>query len=276
MSRDIDALTSYTLKHLRDRWWTARWTHWVGSHLRCDPGERLVHVGCGNGEIDVALALATPGLTVVSVDVHATRAGHTRDLGLDVGLRIHGVAGDLRALPLAPGTADAVLCIGVLQHLQRPEAAAHALAALVRPGGRVLVVEPDHEARYWYSASNAGDQAFAQARATLGRWHRDARPDVPTRLGVHVVSWLRDAGLEPLSVEPLPVAESRLGAPPPGVWDARERLVAAISSTPDRQADGARLLDAITAYRRDADTQGPAFVEVQHALLIATLAQRPQ
>ena len=55
MSRDIDALTSYTLKHLRDRWWTARWTHWVGSHLRCDPGERLVHVGCGNGEIDVAL-----------------------------------------------------------------------------------------------------------------------------------------------------------------------------------------------------------------------------
>ena len=84
MSRDIDALTSYALTHLRDRWWTARWTHWVGSHLRCDPGERLVHVGCGNGEIDVALGLATPGLSVVSVDVHASRARHTRDLGVDV------------------------------------------------------------------------------------------------------------------------------------------------------------------------------------------------
>src|SRR5688500_10137278 len=112
MSRDIDALTSYALKHLRDRWWTARWTHWVSSHLRCDPGERLVHVGCGNGEIDVALALATPGLSVVSVDVHATRARHTRELAADVGTRIQALAGDLRALPLAPGTADAVLCIG--------------------------------------------------------------------------------------------------------------------------------------------------------------------
>ncbi len=80
MSRDIDALTSYTLKHLRDRWWTSRWTHWVGSHLRCDPGERLVHVGCGNGEIDVALALATPGLSVVSLDVQRHRARHTREL----------------------------------------------------------------------------------------------------------------------------------------------------------------------------------------------------
>ena len=29
-------------------------------------------------------------------------------------------------------------------------------------------------------------------------------------------------------------------------------------------------------YRADADAQGAGFVEVQHALLIATLAQRPQ
>ena len=27
MSRDIDALTSYALTHLRDRWWTARPLH---------------------------------------------------------------------------------------------------------------------------------------------------------------------------------------------------------------------------------------------------------
>ena len=93
MSRDIDALTSYTLKHLRDRWWTARWTHWVSSHLRCDPGERLIHIGCGNGEIDVALALATPGLDVVSIDAYAARARHTRNLGADVGVRLSGDAG---------------------------------------------------------------------------------------------------------------------------------------------------------------------------------------
>lgn len=276
MSRDIDALTSYSLKHLRDRWWTAGWTHWVSSHLRCDPGETLVHVGCGNGEIDVALALATPGLRVISLDVQPERVRHTRDLGEDVGVSLAGLAGDLRALPLASASADAVLCLGVLQHLPDPARGARDLAGLVRPGGRVLVVEPDHEARYWYSESPAGQRAYDEARATLRRWYRQAIPDSPDRLGVHVVSWLRDAGLQPLSVEPLPVPQARLGAPPPGIWDARERLlVQAMTAVPDRQADGQRMLDALRAYRTDAVRQGPAFVEVQHALLIATLAQRP-
>jgi SAM-dependent methyltransferase len=276
MSRDIDALTSYTLKHLRDRWWTTRWTHWVSSHLRCDPGERLVHVGCGNGEIDIALALATPGLEVVSLDVHQHRSRHTRELAGDVDVRVMAVAGDLRALPLAPASADAVLCIGVLQHLADPATAARALAALVRPGGRILVVEPDHEARYWFSASPAGDAAFTIARDTLGEWHRDVAPEAPPRLGVHVVSWLRDADLEPLSIEAVPVSESRLGAPPPGVWEARERLLAASAAAAGCADAGDRLLEALNRYRDEADRQGAAFVEVQHALLIATLAQRPR
>lgn len=275
MSRDIDALTSYTLKHLRDRWWTTRWTHWVSSHLRCDPGERLLHVGCGNGEIDVALALATPGLDVVSIDLHPTRARHTRELAGEVGVRVRALAGDLRALPVAPGSADAVLCIGVLQHLSDPASATRALARVVRPGGRILVVEPDHEARYWFSASSAGERAYVAAREVLGRWHRQAAPDAPSRLGVHVVSWLRESELEPLSVEAVPVSESRLGAPPPGVWEARERILAATAAAPGRAADGERLLEALYAYRDEADGQGAAFVEVQHALLIATLAQRP-
>ncbi len=276
MSRDIDALTSYTLKHLRDRWWTTRWTQWVSRHLRCDPGERFIHVGCGNGEIDVALALATPGLDVVSLDVIEDRARHTRELAGDVDVRLHAVAGDLRALPVAPASANAVLCIGVLQHLRDPEAAVAALAALVRPGGRILVVEPDHEARYWFSGTPAGERAFAVASETLGDWHRTRVAGAPARLGVHAAPWLRDAGMEPLSVEALPVSESRLGAPPPGVWDARERAATALAATPGREADGRRLLDAVKAYREEADTQGAAFVEVQHALLIATLAQRPR
>jgi len=276
MSRDIDALTSYTLKHLRDRWWTARWTHWVSSHLRCDPGERLVHVGCGNGEIDVALALLTPALSVVSVDVLVDRARHTRELAVETDARVAALAGDLRALPIAPASADAVLCIGVLQHLQDPASATRHLAALLRPGGRILVVEPDHEARYWFSAARSGDRAFAVARDVLGGLHREAAPDSPSRLGVHVPEWLRDAGLEPLSVEAVPVSECRLGAPPDGVWEARQRVLTDAGVVEGRPDARQTLLDAVAAYRLEADTQGPAFVEVQHALLLATLAQRPQ
>lgn len=277
MSREIDALTSFTLKHLRDRWWTPAWSAWVNSHLHCQAGDRLAHVGCGNGEVDVALALATPGLHVVSLDVVLPRVVHTRDLGRDVGITLGAVVGDVRALPLADASMDAVVCLAVLQHLAEPARAARALARLVRPGGRILILEPDHESRLWYSSADEGTRAFEQARQLLAGRHHAHSPDTPPRLGLHVATWLRDAGLEPLSIETVPVAETRLGAPAPGAWEVRTRAITHLRETttgPDRVACDA-LLDGLAAYRAAADAQAAAFVEVQHAVLIATLAQRP-
>lgn len=277
MSREIDALTSYTLKHLRDRWWTPAWSAWVNSHLHCEPGDRLAHIGCGNGEVDVALALATPGLRVVSLDSVWRRAQHTRDLGRDVGRDLLALAADARALPFGPGSMDAVVCLAVLQHLEDPQATTHALAELVAPGGRILILEPDHESRLWYTEAEAGTEAFTQARTLLSRLHHQRSPGAASRLGLHVASWLRGAGLEPLSVEMLPVAETRLGAPAPGVWETRERAIARLEEQLDDELadDGRALAAAVRAYRDEATRQGAAFVEVQHALLVATLAQRP-
>src|SRR5690606_13328671 len=122
-----------------------------------------------------------------------------------------------------------------------------------------------------------GVEAFRQARDLLGRLHRERSPGSPSRLGLHVASWLRTAGLEPLTVEMLPVSETRLGAPAAGVWDARDRALAHVEAhVDDELADAGRTLSAIVrAYRDEANQQGAAFVEVQHALLVATLAQRP-
>ena len=39
MARDIDALTSFTLKHLRDRWWDASFTAFLQEALQPQPGE---------------------------------------------------------------------------------------------------------------------------------------------------------------------------------------------------------------------------------------------
>lgn len=277
MSREIDALTSFTLKHLRDRWWTPAWSAWVNSHLHCGPGDRLAHIGCGNGEVDVALALATPGLHVVSTDLVWRRVVHTRDLGRDVGVALGTVTADARALPLADASVDAVVCLAVLQHLEDPEAAAHAMARLLRPGGRILMLEPDHESRLWYSSADAGQRAFEQARHLFARRHHARSPASPSRLGFHVVSWLRDAGLEPLSVETVPVAETRLGAPAPGAWEVRERAIAHVRETSEGadRDEATALLEAVRTYRADAEAQAAAFVEVQHALVVATLAQRP-
>ena len=43
MSRDLDALTSTTLKHLRDRWWNDTFTSFLEETLRPRPGKRILH-----------------------------------------------------------------------------------------------------------------------------------------------------------------------------------------------------------------------------------------
>ena len=47
MSRELDALTSSTLKHLREQWWTDTFTEFLVETLRPRAGKRILDVGCG-------------------------------------------------------------------------------------------------------------------------------------------------------------------------------------------------------------------------------------
>src|SRR6476619_625191 len=56
MSRELDALTSSTLKHLRERWWTDTFTEFLVETLRPRAGKRILDVGCGTGIAEVSLS----------------------------------------------------------------------------------------------------------------------------------------------------------------------------------------------------------------------------
>src|SRR6266576_1628742 len=101
------------------------------------PGARTLEVGCGNASISAWLAeRVSPGGTAVAFDL---------DLSL-IEVRAPNLElrqGDIVAGPIERGTFDLVTARAVLHHIADAEAAIKNLAASVRPGGALLLIEPD-------------------------------------------------------------------------------------------------------------------------------------
>ncbi len=101
------------------------------------PGARTLEVGCGNGSISVWLAgRVRPGGTAVAVDLDLSLVDVR---GPDLELR----QGDIVAGPVEPGTFDLVTARAVLHHVQNADAAMAKMVASLRPGGALLLIEPD-------------------------------------------------------------------------------------------------------------------------------------
>jgi SAM-dependent methyltransferase len=102
------------------------------------PGLRVVDVGCGPGTDLGAMAEAVEPGCVLGVDRDAAMRGRAKERGLVVG-------GDVHALPLADSSVDPARTDRVLQHVADPGRAVAELCRAVRPGGRVVMAEPDYE-----------------------------------------------------------------------------------------------------------------------------------
>jgi SAM-dependent methyltransferase len=100
-------------------------------------GARTLEVGCGNGSVSAWLARrVAPGGRAVAVDLDLSLAD------ADVpGLEFR--QGDIVAGPVQPLDFDLVTARAVLHHVSDAEAAVVNLVASARPGGAVLLIEPD-------------------------------------------------------------------------------------------------------------------------------------
>ena len=100
-------------------------------------GARTLEVGCGNGSISAWLARqVAPNGRSVAVDLDLSLVdAHLPNLELR--------KSDIMAGPVEPGSFDLVTARAVLHHVADAEKALANLVASLRPGGAILLIEPD-------------------------------------------------------------------------------------------------------------------------------------
>jgi ArsR family transcriptional regulator len=103
------------------------------------PPEWIVaDLGCGTGAVAAELAPRVRKVVAVDQSAEMLRAARKR-LGKRGNVEIHEAR--LEALPLADASCDAALAVLVLSYLEDPAAALREAARILRPGGRLVVVE---------------------------------------------------------------------------------------------------------------------------------------
>ena len=278
MTRDVDAFTSSTLKHLRDRWWDDEFTGFVKDTVQPRPGQRLLDVGCGTGTAEMKLArLRISQVEIVAVDLLIDRVKQARDAAQSHNISASFAAADACALPFRDGTFDSAFCVAVLQHIGDVPRAVQELSRVTRPGGRVVAVEPDNAGRYFYSSSEAGKRAYEGAEQFFASVSRARGDGSDPAVGPKLPALFVQHGITPIAVHLFPVSRAQLGTPSAAVWEERRDAVrAAVERAPDEAIrrlgrDYQKLLDK---YAEESRGVGPAFVEIQNTMLFATVGQR--
>lgn len=98
---------------------------------------RVLDLACGSGRYSWLLAGA--GLEVVGVDVDDAALARAADGGMAAEF----IRGDAMAAPLATASFDVVLCVQSLFSLPDATAVLREACRVVRPGGRIVVLESD-------------------------------------------------------------------------------------------------------------------------------------
>ncbi|MFF3401970.1 methyltransferase domain-containing protein [Streptomyces sp. NPDC002659] len=117
---------------------------WAQLGVAARPGERAVEIGSGTGAVTRVLAAAVaPDGEAIGVEPNPGLRTVAEQRAADAGSAARFVDGDALALPFADLDADVVWCERVFQHLAEPEKAAAEIARILRPGGRVALLDTD-------------------------------------------------------------------------------------------------------------------------------------
>ncbi len=154
-------------------------------HLR--PGQTLLDVGCGPGNITMDLAQRVAPGPVLGIDAAADAIAAAQEVNEHPD-RVRFAVGDVYALEADDSTFDVVHAHQVLQHLSDPIAALSEMRRVVTSGGVVAARDADYQAFSW-----------APDTPLITRWNElyhqiTERNEAEANAGRYLLGWAQRAG----------------------------------------------------------------------------------
>jgi demethylmenaquinone methyltransferase/2-methoxy-6-polyprenyl-1,4-benzoquinol methylase len=190
-----------------------QWRRRAAELARLSPGERALDVACGTGDLAFELASAVaPGGEVVGTDFSERMLSLAREKAADrvVDARVTFEAGNALALPYRDGEFDAATVGFGARNFSDLERGLGEMARVVRPGGRVVVLEITTPTRpplssffeVWFDrvvpalGRLAGDaQAYSYLPSSVRRFPDPrALAEIMWRCGLRHIRWVLTAG----------------------------------------------------------------------------------
>ncbi len=120
--------------------------------LRASAGESILDLGSGPGFLACELAQevgATGRVVAVDISSDMNSIASKRISAAGLAGRVEILEGDATALAFADATFDAAVSMQVVEYLAEPDAALRQLVRVLRPGGRLVIIDTDWDSLVW-------------------------------------------------------------------------------------------------------------------------------
>jgi ubiquinone/menaquinone biosynthesis C-methylase UbiE len=183
-------------------------------------------VGCGTGLFASRIKTSLPRAQVWAVDLVADMLAKGQPRWRRLEDHVFPVQGDSERLPFASGTFDFVTCANSFHHYPRQERAVCEMHRVLRPGGRLLIIDGYRDAPWgWFIydvcvAIREGDVYHASARRFRELMTRAGLQAVAQKVYRGPAPFLLNEGVSPESIAVIPAPHFRIRESVPDAIDA--------------------------------------------------------